>query len=649
MPLSSGSYFGPYRLLERLASHLDSDTWWVEHQGQTLRLRMLHRSRNGGNDAFLRAGEAMKDLAGAGVAKIIDLGIQDEVAYWVCEHIPGRNFRKVFDDPEVGVFRRFELLEATASVVAAAHNAGLVHGHLRPENLFELPDGSVKITDFGVETYRPDPPIPGPMAPDYGFFRYVAPERFTASSGIGSKDSDVWAMGMMLFEALAGRYPFPSDGLVPMVTAIREQPLPRSLLGDDVPVPVKKLIAWCLQRSPSARPQDAAVLVGAMARARRGEDPMGITSANAFEGTAVLPATGANAVQSPMATSGEPMNAVATGATQLAPAMPSAASSASMSAGGPVGPSSVVQTLGQGRRWPFVVMPLAAVLSAALVWGLASLLAPSEQPAEVRSESPVSEGSSPSPASEAEEASPEVPDGPSDSGASHGEAASNAVPPSTVPPNTVPPSTVPPSTVPSSTVPSSTVPPSAVPSNPVLPSQVASPMEPAAGIRAQGQAAMGASQRPGPASGMGLAMVVERPTSMARVSGMLPRGVRPAPPPPVMPSAGDSNRPFGAPDIRSAPGYGNRSQVQGGHGAFRADRVAAAFEARRSRLATCVGGMQGRVDFRAQFVGGIPQGRIQVRPSRHLRAARACLESHLRGFHAPGAAGPITYRMTFPR
>lgn len=647
MPLSSGSYFGPYRLLEKLASHQDADTWWVEHQGQTLRLRMLHRSRNGGNDAFLRAGEAMKGLTGAGVAKIIDLGVQDEVAYWVCEHLPGRNFRKVFEDPQVGVFRRFELLEAAASVVAAAHNVGLVHGRLRPANLFELPNGSVKLTDFGVETYRPDPPIPGPAVPDYVFLRYVAPERIAAQSDEGSKASDVWAMGMMLFEALAGRYPFPCDDLLPMLTAIQEQPLPMELLGEDVPPPVKELIAWCLQREPSARPQDGAALVGAMARARRGENPKGIVTANAFEGTAVLPVTGSEALRTP---SGAQPAAMPSGVQPAA--MPSGAQPAAMSSGAqpaamPSGtqpaaasttgaspqasqPQAVYPAASQPqavhpgapqpgpseeptRRWIFFLMPLAALLSAALVWGIASLIAPSEQPVPVGTPAVESAQASGEPEQASDGSEPSAPE------VEEQEEVIAAERPRSHPMSR-----------------------QATPTPSPMEASRAAPRSPSPMVH---RASMRDAQHP--AQTQRSAQAQPAPMRPA-ASPMLPPGVTPAPMAPMVVS-GRSNAANGAAPSLDAPGYGHRSGIRAPRNAIHPNRVAAGFERLRGRFQGCVHGMRGSIDFRARYVGGAPIGRIQVSPSSAIRHITPCIERHLMGFRAPGASGEITYRMRFPR
>ena len=155
----------------------------------------------------------------------------------------------------LGVDRSLEIVGQAALAVGAAHRAGLVHRDIKPANLLVGPDGTVKVTDFGV-----DQPL-GEGQNDQGELMlgtagYLSPEQ--ASGQPATAASDLYALGVVAYECLAGRRPFTGEHPIAVALAHLLQPPPP--LPEDVPRVVRALVAQAMAKQPTHRPQDASML-----------------------------------------------------------------------------------------------------------------------------------------------------------------------------------------------------------------------------------------------------------------------------------------------------------------------------------------------------------------------------------------------------
>src|SRR5690606_4332554 len=162
--------------------------------------------------------------------------------------------------------RVLDIVAQTASALQAAHSAGLVHRDIKPGNLLMTPDGRVKITDFGIARIADQVPLTA-TGQVMGTVQYLSPEQ--ASGTAASPTTDVYSLGIVAYEALAGRRPFTGESQVAIAMAqINETP-------PDLPVtisePVRNLVYACIAKKPADRPQTAAHLARAAQALRRGD------------------------------------------------------------------------------------------------------------------------------------------------------------------------------------------------------------------------------------------------------------------------------------------------------------------------------------------------------------------------------------------
>ena len=203
---------------------------------------------------------------------IFDVGSADGRPYIVTELLEGQTLRRLMrndDDTAVRMSIRkvIELGIQIANGLAAAHDRGIVHRDLKPENLFVTRDGRVKILDFGVAKLRsnPDDPLisdektmtqdtsPGTVIGTVG---YMSPEQVRGQSVDGR--SDIFSLGTLLYEMVAGEHPFRGDSPADTMSAIlREEAKELTLVNPNVPPGLDRVIRHCMEKSPEQRFQSA--------------------------------------------------------------------------------------------------------------------------------------------------------------------------------------------------------------------------------------------------------------------------------------------------------------------------------------------------------------------------------------------------------
>ena len=297
-------------------------------------------------------------------------------------------------DPEVAS----DLLAQTATALAAAHAAGIVHRDVKPANLLVTPDRRVKVTDFGIARAAEAVGVTQ-TGQVMGTPQYLSPEQARGQTATAS--SDVYALGVVAFECLAGRRPFQTDSPVTTALAHLNQPVPE--LPEAVPAPLAAVVRRALAKDPAERWPDAQAFAAAL------RDPSGAgagagagTAATAVvdqpaDSTRVMPAAGAGAAAGAAAGLG----AAGAGAAGAAGATPADGTPAA----GPVTTTTTTSD-GDGHRgsgrspWAIVLMVLllaavGALIVVLLVTGGDDEEAPVEQPS--REPSPTSSSAEPTP------------------------------------------------------------------------------------------------------------------------------------------------------------------------------------------------------------------------------------------------------------
>ncbi|HYO65751.1 MAG TPA: protein kinase, partial [Archangium sp.] len=216
---------------------------------------------------FKREAKAASRLNHPNSISILDFGIAEDGALFIAmEFVPGQDLHTVLSkDGPLPEQRIVRIVSQVLSALYDAHNAGVIHRDLKPENIMveqrrNEPD-FVKVLDFGIAKIQ-DAEGEGPALTRTGFVcgtpEYMSPEQ--ARGATLDHRSDLYAVGIILYQLLTGRLPFESDSAVGYATKhLTEEPLPPSRKRSDIRVspPMERLIMRALSKSPDDRPQDA--------------------------------------------------------------------------------------------------------------------------------------------------------------------------------------------------------------------------------------------------------------------------------------------------------------------------------------------------------------------------------------------------------
>ena len=257
MLLSPGVALGHrYELEERVGAGGFSDVWRARDLtlDRTVAVKVLHAAYVQDAEALARfRAEARHagSLAHENIARVYDYG-EPHPPYLVMELVDGPSFAQVLTSGPMDPVRAMDVVAQAAAGLQAAHEAGLVHRDIKPGNLLITPDGIVKITDFGISHAVGSAGVTS-TGLVVGTPGYLAPER--AAGGGATALSDLYSLGVVAYECLAGAPPFDGTALeVALAHVIR--PLPA--LPSFVPADVRALVAHLTAKDPADRPGSAA-------------------------------------------------------------------------------------------------------------------------------------------------------------------------------------------------------------------------------------------------------------------------------------------------------------------------------------------------------------------------------------------------------
>ena len=253
---------------------------------------------------FIQEARSAARLAHPNVVNVYDQGQDAETAYLVMEYLPGITLRDLLDEHRVlTTDQTFDIMEAVLSGLAAAHKNGIVHRDLKPENVLLADDGRIKIGDFGLARAATANTATGNAL--LGTIAYLSPELVTR--GIADTRSDIYAVGIMLYEMLAGEQPFKGEQPFQIAHQHANNTVGTpSSKNPTVPAELDELVLWATARDPDQRPRDARTMLDQVLEtqtALRAGTGHG-TASNPIQRTMVLPRLEADPGATPPATSG---------------------------------------------------------------------------------------------------------------------------------------------------------------------------------------------------------------------------------------------------------------------------------------------------------------------------------------------------------
>jgi serine/threonine protein kinase len=261
---------GRYKLIRRIAIGGMGEVWQAEDEVilRDVAIKILKQEYMGDPGFLERFRTEARHAAMVnhpGIANVFDYGEDAGWAYLVMELVPGDSLAKILEvKKSLPADQVLDIVAQTARALFEAHEAGLVHRDIKPGNLLITPDGEVKITDFGIARVADQVGLTA-TGQVMGTVQYLAPEQATGKPATPS--TDIYSLGIVAYEALAGKRPFTGESQMAIAMAqINETPPP---LPENIDEHVRNLVMSCLAKKANQRPESA------LALAKRAETLLG--------------------------------------------------------------------------------------------------------------------------------------------------------------------------------------------------------------------------------------------------------------------------------------------------------------------------------------------------------------------------------------
>jgi eukaryotic-like serine/threonine-protein kinase len=245
--------------LEEVVGHGGMSTVYKAHDTlleRNVALKILHQQYNEDEDfveRFKREARSVAQLQHPNIVTVIDRGEEDGRQYIVFEYIDGENLKElVVRKGRLDVREALEIALEIARGLGFAHDHGLVHRDVKPQNVLLNGDGGAKVTDFGIARSLDVDRGVTQTGTVLGTSNYIAPEQ--ASGQPVDAHTDVYSLGIVLYEMLTGELPFPGENFVAVAMKHIQEPSPSVLdVRGDVPLRVAEIIDRALEKDPEQR------------------------------------------------------------------------------------------------------------------------------------------------------------------------------------------------------------------------------------------------------------------------------------------------------------------------------------------------------------------------------------------------------------
>ncbi|MGA8808875.1 MAG: serine/threonine-protein kinase, partial [Thermoanaerobaculia bacterium] len=276
MTISSGTKLGSFVIVSRIGAGGMGEVWRAKDAkiGRDVAIKVLPASLVADADRlqrFEQEARAAGTLNHPNLVTIYELGTHDGAPFIAMELLEGETLRDKLDRGAIPARKSIDYAVQIANGLAAAHEKGIVHRDLKPENIFTMPDGRIKILDFGLAKLT----APADAPDDATAKRGTAPGTVMGTAGYMSPEqvlalevdhrSDIFSFGAILYEMLSGHRAFRRDSSVETMNAIlKEDPPELSVSGAQVSPAIDRIIRRCLEKNRTERIQNARDLAFAL-------------------------------------------------------------------------------------------------------------------------------------------------------------------------------------------------------------------------------------------------------------------------------------------------------------------------------------------------------------------------------------------------
>jgi serine/threonine-protein kinase len=257
-----------YEVLEKIGTGGMSDVYKAkDHKLNRLVAVKVLKQEFSENENFVSKfrveAQSTAGLMHPNIVNVYDVGDEDGVNYIVMELVDGITLKKYIEKKSrLSVKEAVSIAIQVAMGLEAAHNNNIIHRDIKPQNIMISKEGKVKVTDFGIAKAATSNTITSNVM---GSVHYTSPEQ--ARGGYSDAKSDIYSLGITLFEMLTGRVPFNGDTTVAIAIKHIQEELPTPTdYNEDIPISVEKIVLKCCQKSPDRRYQSADELIADLKR-----------------------------------------------------------------------------------------------------------------------------------------------------------------------------------------------------------------------------------------------------------------------------------------------------------------------------------------------------------------------------------------------
>ena len=252
-----------YEILEKVGTGGMSDVYKAKcHKLNRFVAVKVLKQEFGENETFVSKfkveAQAAAGLMHPNIVNVYDVGNENGINYIVMELVEGITLKKYIEKKaRLSVKEAISIAIQVSMGIEAAHNNHIIHRDIKPQNIIISKDGKVKVTDFGIAKAATSNTITSNVM---GSVHYTSPEQ--ARGGFSDEKSDIYSLGITLFEMLTGRVPFNGDTTVAIAIKHIQEPMPtpRDYVAE-IPISVEQIVYKCTQKSPDRRYQSMDELI----------------------------------------------------------------------------------------------------------------------------------------------------------------------------------------------------------------------------------------------------------------------------------------------------------------------------------------------------------------------------------------------------